>query len=224
MIIPSASEFMKKHINIFSTAQNIIDFGDQGIFDIKHTQECFNIKLSGTRNDMTAQLYSHFGSSRQIVDIKDECIKFDLNYSIRSSLEFHRIADITTNHGTSEHVFNQHTFFEAMHLVTKPGGYMFNVLNCQGWADGNGYGHGFFLYQPKFIQLLAKANHYDIVDIVYNPSSPSPVYKAYSPEEYHRLVLPQAWSTEPYPHFSSLLCLLKKTTDDDFIIPQEYVV
>ena len=215
---------MKKHANIFQTAATILDFGDQGIFDPIHASRCFNINFSGTKNEMTNQLYNFFGSHRKIVDIKDGCIKFDLNHSIKSFLDYHNISDISTNHGTSEHVFNQHSFFEAMHLVTNVGGHMFNVLNCQGWADGNGYGHGFYLYHPKFINLLAKANNYEIIDIVYNPSSPSPVFKSFTPDQYSSFVLPQAWSNKPFPHFSSLLCLLKKTSSDDFRMPQEYTV
>ena len=224
MSIPSAFEFMKKHLNNFCSALKIIDFDDQAIFDPSRAQNCFNVTLTGNRNEMTPQLYQHLGSERYIIDIKKGRIEFDLNYSIRSLLNFHQIAHITTNHGTSEHVFNQYCFFEVMHLVTKACVYLFNVLNCQRCADENGYGHRFFLYQPKFLNLIAQDNNYGITDIMYNLASPSPAIRPYKLYEYSSLVLHKSWSSSPYPHFSSLLCLFRKSNYIDFVVPQEYSI
>ena len=224
MIIPSATEAIFHAKDIFCPGKTIVDFGDQGLFDASHANALFGLNLSGDKVSMVDTLYKHLGCKREIVDLKEGCIRVDLNHSIKSDIKLKNLGDITTNHGTSEHVYNQVSFFEAMHIMTKPGGHMMHVLNCQGWADGNGYGHGFFLYQPKFISLLAKYNNYNIIRFWYSPSSPSPVIKEFSPVEYPKMVLPQYWSNQAYPHFSSLIVIFEKQGNSDFRIPQEYEI
>jgi len=221
MITTSAIEFMLAHSSVFSYSNIVLDFGDQGMFNKEYVDRRLNIALSGNRFDQVTHLYKLFGCERIVCDLKKGFINLDLNYSIKGYKDLYSIADITTNHGTSEHVFNQVTFFEAMHLMTKENGHMLHVLNCQGWADGGGYGHGFYLYQPKFVKLLAEANEYELIDIQYNPSSVSADLKKFTPQDYPKDVLPSSWPVK-YPHFSSLLVLLKKVNSADFVIPTEY--
>lgn len=224
MIIPSALEMMAINSQIFREAKDILDIGDQGLFNKEHGEGLLGIPLSGSKFDQVTQIYRHYDCSRKVAELKPGYIKVDLNKSISGAVELHSIADIVTNHGTSEHIFNQVTLFEAMHLMTRQGGYMFHSLNCQGWADGNGLGHGFYLYQPKFVELLAKANDYDIVDLKYNPSSPSSLLVDFEREKYPQMVLPTSWKwpNDTVIHFSSLLVILKKKTNDTFKIPNEY--
>jgi len=224
MIIPSALEMMAINSPIFKSAKDILDIGDQGLFDKAHGEKLLGIPLSGSKYDQVTQVYDHFQCSRKVAELKPGFIRVNLNKSISGAVELHSIADIVTNHGTSEHIFNQVALFEAIHLMTRPGGYMFHSLNCQGWADGNGLGHGFYLYQPKFIELLASANNYEIVDMKYNPSSPSPMLVNFEREKYPQMVLPNNWNwpNDRVLHFSSLLVVLRKTTETAFEIPNEY--
>lgn len=73
--------------------------------------------------------------------------------------KFHGIADLTTNFGTTEHVFNQANCFRFMHDLTRPGGLLWHVVPAS-----NYYGHGFFKYDPSLFFAIARANDYDVID------------------------------------------------------------
>ena len=224
MIIPSALEMMAINSQVFTQAKEILDIGDQGLFDKDHGERLLGISLKGSKYEQVTQIYEHYGCSRKVAELKPGFIRVDLNKSISGAVDLHSIADIVTNHGTSEHIFNQVSLFEAIHLMTRSNGYMFHSLNCQGWADGNGLGHGFYLYQPKFIELLARANNYEIIDLKYNPSSPSPMIVDFDRSKYSQMVLPGSWKwpNNRIIHFSSLLVILRKTSEERFQIPNEY--
>jgi SAM-dependent methyltransferase len=98
-------------------------------------------------------------ASYTCIDINGEggAVRLDLNTTdIISDLEVDRQFDIVTNHGTTEHVFNQANCFRLMHAWTKPGGLMVHVLPTQDYVN-----HGFFNYQPVFFHDLAWANSYE---------------------------------------------------------------
>ena len=52
----------------------------------------------------------------------------DLNEDIQKKYDYKKQFDLTTNHGTSEHVFNQYMFFKNMHDLTKNKGYMMHGI------------------------------------------------------------------------------------------------
>ena len=221
MLISSAANFMFKNKEHFKGGL-CCDLGDQGIYNIDYTSELFDIDLRGlNRYNAMDKLYKKLNYSRDFVDLKDGGLQYNLNYSITSHLEIKGKYDLVTNHGTSEHIYNQVTCFEAIHHLTKEGGLMFHSLNCQGWADGGGLGHGFFLYQPKFVHLLAKDNNYKIVDIQYNPSSVIPDIFPLTTENYPMVSNPKNYKVN-IPHFSSILVLFQKINNDSFTIPNEY--
>jgi len=221
MLISSAANFMKQNQGHFKGGK-CCDLGDQGVFDAKYTSEIFGLDFEGLNKYQSMDLlYSHLGYKRTFVDIKDKGIKLDLNYSIKTSINNHGAFDLVTNHGTSEHIFNQASCFEAIHLLTRNKGVMFHSLNCQGWADNNGLGHGFYMYQPQFIKLLAKANGYKVIDLKYSPSSVLPDLLELTPENYPLISNPRNYK-EAFPHFSLLIVLLQKTSSNDFVFPEEY--
>lgn len=82
---------------------------------------------------------------------------FDLNEDIRKKYGYAKTFDLVTNHGTTEHVFNQYACFKNIHDLTKTGGYMLHGLPFQGYV-----GHCFYNYQPNFYLDLALANEYDV--------------------------------------------------------------
>jgi hypothetical protein len=65
-------------------------------------------------------------------------------------------ADLVTNNGTSEHIFNQAACFENAHNMTK--GLMLHILPFTPWLN-----HGFYNYNPILFRDLAAANEYEMV-------------------------------------------------------------
>lgn len=67
-------------------------------------------------------------------------------------------ADLITNNGTSEHIFDQRAVFQNAHEMTK--GLMLHVLPFTPWLN-----HGFYNYNPILFRDLAAANDYEMVFI-----------------------------------------------------------
>lgn len=83
--------------------------------------------------------------------------------------------DVLANTGTAEHVFNQASFWENCHELTRPGGLMVHGLPWCGWVQ-----HGLYNYQPQFVLDLAAANGYEVVLFwvtTIQPFSFQPVFK-----------------------------------------------
>lgn len=78
----------------------------------------------------------------------------DLNKPVRGI----KPADLVTNIGTSEHVFNQAQVFTTIHKLCKTGGIMFHILPFTPWIN-----HGFYNYNPILFRDLIVANHYGLV-------------------------------------------------------------
>jgi hypothetical protein len=75
----------------------------------------------------------------------------DLNHPITDM----QPAELVTNNGTGEHVFNQAMVFENIHELTVTGGVMLHVLPMMPWLN-----HGFYNYNPILFRDLAHANGY----------------------------------------------------------------
>lgn len=221
MLISAAAKFMHDNQHFF-TGGDCLDLGDQGVFDISYTSGLFKLDMQElNRFGAMTKLYKYIGYNREFLDLKEGGLQYDLNYSIKANLEMHCKYDLVTNHGTSEHIFNQVTCFEAIHYLTKKDGLMYHCLNCQGWADGGGLGHGFYLYHPKFIHLLATQNHYEILDQKYSPSSVLPDLLPLTLDNYPIISNPKSYN-QNFPHFSSILVLMRKKNEEPFNIPCEY--
>lgn len=194
MLIPSALQFLYENRIHFRPRGNVLDFGDQLLYDANHAAALFP-EFSGfaaTKNDYerVSILYGLLGlGERKSLDYNQNAdFRFNLNYSVISNPDIDSRFDLVTNQGFSEHVFNQFATFEAIHYTCKAGGLMFHVLPCQGWSDGGGWGHGFYQYQPNFFRHLAIANNYQIVDMQLSPFSPDPFMFKYNHEEYNQVV------------------------------------
>lgn len=66
--------------------------------------------------------------------------------------------DIVTNHGTTEHIFDQARCFRLIHSWTKPGGLMIHVLPTRGYLR-----HGFYVLDWRLFEAVARANLYEVV-------------------------------------------------------------
>jgi hypothetical protein len=107
-----------------------------------------------------ADLYRKIGCSEYScidLDGRQGAHVFDLNFSLREKYEFDGEFEFVTNHGTTEHLFNQLVAFRNVHEITKAGGVMLHALPFQGYQN-----HGMFNYQPSFFLDLSMANDYEV--------------------------------------------------------------
>ena len=194
MLIPSALRFMFENRHKLHRGGSVLDFGDQRLFDANHAETIFPEfkKIAAGKDDYerVSILYKLLGlGERNCLDYNENAdIRMNLNYTAISNPNIESKFDLVTNQGFSEHVFNQYAAFEAIHHACKPDGVMMHVLPCQGWADGGGWGHGFYQYQPNFFRNLAEANRYEVIDMQISPFSPDPFIFKYNNEEYNQLV------------------------------------
>jgi hypothetical protein len=154
--------------------------------------------------------YSQLGIDRyQCIDAdgRHGALVFDLNKDIGKEYSYNEKFDLVTNHGTTEHCFDQYQAFRNIHNLCVAGGLMIHALPFQGYLN-----HGFYNYQPSFYKDLAAANGYALVGLFLNIHSDSGDISPYSDE------------LMEYLHLSPgsnmlLLAVLQKITDDEFVIP-----
>lgn len=75
----------------------------------------------------------------------------DLNYPVHLAP-----ADLVTNDGTGEHIFDQASVFWNIHNLCKPGGVILQILPMSPWVN-----HGFYNYNPILFRDIAAANGYE---------------------------------------------------------------
>lgn len=73
--------------------------------------------------------------------------------------------DIVTNHGTTEHIFNQANVFKLMHDLTKVGGMMIHAVPTPKFGPS----HGFYYYDESIFDDLKFANNYQILEMYRQP-------------------------------------------------------
>lgn len=101
----------------------------------------------------TQSFYESLGFSYLALDVNENmgARVIDLN------LTGHGLkADLVTNNGTSEHIFDQRAVFQNAHEMTN--GLMIHVLPFTPWLN-----HGFYNYNPILFRDLAAANEYETI-------------------------------------------------------------
>jgi len=145
--------------------QSVLELGAQVLFVekcphlVNHTCEAFHVPWPALMPKSSRDLMHWLGFEYWSIDLDGTygALRDDLNEVV----EFDRTFDLVTNHGTSEHVFNQAAVFETMHRAADPdGGLMLHCVPHRGYPT-----HSFYLYQPEFFDDLANANGYDKVGI-----------------------------------------------------------
>lgn len=96
------------------------------------------------------------------IDGRHGALKLDLNVASRA--EVGCAFDVVTNHGTTEHCFNQHNCFKLMHDITKVGGLMIHIVPSNPWDYQD---DSFFYYSLQLFDDLADANEYERVRLEY---------------------------------------------------------
>ena len=96
---------------------------------------------------------------------------FDLNKDIKTCYSFNKQYDLVTNHGTTEHCFNQLSCFKNIHDLTKKNGYMIHSL------PHHSNEHGLFDYTRHFFDCLINYNKYKAMYFkIYDASKYSSIF------------------------------------------------
>lgn len=106
--------------------------------------------------------YSIFGGGNyRSIDLTDPRADYalDLNLPLPPDVGSY---DVVTNFGTTEHVFNIGQAFANIHKLLKVGGVQLHAIPSYGYID-----HGFYNIHPCAYLDMARANEYEIVDVLY---------------------------------------------------------
>ncbi len=138
------------------------------------------------------------------LDGANEALVFDLNKSLSRDYDFDETFDLVTNHGTTEHAFNQLSCFENVHNLTKQTGIIIHALPSQGYQN-----HSFFNYHPSFFLDLAAANDYQVLGLYYNIGEDLYPYTDSFLEEHGVLAT----------DYVAVFAVLRKRSSKPFVIP-----
>jgi SAM-dependent methyltransferase len=200
---------------LFEGLESVAELGSQ---DLKMPQGelelVFNKLLSlpaGVDKPYTPEvLYKGMGFKRYNcidADGRNNALVFDLNKDIVAEYGPQAKFDLVTNHGTSEHCFDQYNVFRNVHNLCTTGGIMIHGLPFQGYLN-----HGFFNYQPLFYKALAAANNYNLLGLYLNINSEAGDISTYSDALMNYL------STPPNSTML-LLAVMQKVDDQEFRTP-----
>ena len=100
----------------------------------------------------TSEFYESLGFSYLALDVNEKmgAVVCDLNQTGHPYR-----ADLVTNNGTSEHIFNQAACFQNAHEMST--NIMLHILPFTPWLN-----HGFYNYNPILFRDLAAANDYEV--------------------------------------------------------------
>lgn len=119
---------------------SVIEFGNQRF-------------TAGNDFASTQAFYESLGFTYTALDVNTDmgAIVVDLNETGHGLK-----ADLVTNNGTSEHIFDQRACFQNAHEMST--GLMLHVLPFTPWLN-----HGFYNYNPILFRDLSAANDYEMV-------------------------------------------------------------
>lgn len=202
----------------FDGFKNIIELGSQDIKGEEHEIDQMVGALTNkpglkTRDHSLGknvyhpkEFYAALGLSEyQCIDSdgRNGALVLDLNTDVKTG-GYTKTFDVVTNHGTTEHCFNQHNAFLNIHNLCAKGGVMIHGLPFQGYLN-----HGFFNYQPDFFFDLARANDYEVLGLYVNIDAETNDLSTYSEALMKHLAITPVSTV-------GLLVALRKTTDAPF--------
>lgn len=135
---PTMRKMVERVRPMLPEKSSVIEFGNQRF-------------TAGRDFRSTKDFYESLGISYSAVDVNERMDSFILDLN-----EIHAnppTADLITNNGTSEHIFNQWAVFENAHNMCRK--LMLHILPLTPWIN-----HGFFNYNPILFRDLAAANSY----------------------------------------------------------------
>jgi hypothetical protein len=191
--------------------RGVLEFGSQTFAPDSAAAQA---ALAGLMPDLDARsiltprdLYRALGLERYVaidLDGHDGALAYDLNRDLETAYGFSERFDLLTNHGTTEHAFDQRKCFENAHKATAVGGLMLHALPSQGYQN-----HAFFNYHPSFFLDLAAANDYEVLGLWYNLDEELYAYTD------GFLAENEITATQ----FTAIFALLRKRRDAPFVVP-----
>jgi SAM-dependent methyltransferase len=138
---------------------------------------------------------------------------FDLNIQ-RLPADRRNQFDVVLNFGTTQHLINQLNAFEVIHDALKVGGVVLHQISNVGWID-----HGYFKYNALFIDDLAKANDYKVLDRFYTVAGQTEFASLGLDIRHPNTPMKKHSATGPdtLPNFN-LNYLVQKTIDEPFYV------
>ncbi|MEG4272829.1 MULTISPECIES: tetratricopeptide repeat protein [unclassified Microcoleus] len=217
-------EYLRRH-EYLSNFKRVIELGSQ---DIASGQEeiaylldaLFAFKVDSGTLITAKTLYQSMGFEvYECIDADGihNALVFDLNKNIQEDHGFSEQFDLVTNHGTTEHCFNQFQCWNNIHNLCSVGGIMIHVLPAQGYVN-----HGFYNYNPSFFYNLATANNYKLIGL-YLSSYKSSDLSAYSLPgltPYTEKLMKSLCCDAGQPEIG-LYAVLQKMTDQTFSMPYD---
>jgi hypothetical protein len=201
---------------LFDDFESVIELGSQDLHAPQDEMslvfnKLLNMPLPANEKCYTPKMFYYGIGFKQYqcidMDGRHGALRFDLNKDLSVEYEFRRTFNLVTNHGTSEHCFDQAKVFQNVHNLCTPGGIMIHALPFQGYIN-----HGFFNYQPCFFRYLAEANNYRIIGLYLNIASGPGDITTYSDELMkHLAVMPNSEM--------ALSVVLQKLEDKEFRLP-----
>jgi hypothetical protein len=158
--------------------------------------------------------YRSLGFEYSCVDIDNDpdSLALDLNFDTVPQALAGKF-NLVTNFGTTEHVVNQLNAFKVIHDLAAPGAIMLHELPAFGEHN-----HGFFGYQPRFFERLARCNDYSVLFLDFSWSDVT-----YGLPDEIQQALAQYVVTKDRPQYgispSALTVVLRKSGSAPFIPP-----
>ncbi|TAF00730.1 MAG: hypothetical protein EAZ79_01810 [Oscillatoriales cyanobacterium] len=208
-----------KERGCFNNLKSVLEIGEQSImvaswddFAATIVRELGEFSHTPGAPIAARSLYESFGlETYNCIDTCDSSnsLVFDMNKDLQATYGYSEQFDLVTNHGSSEHCFNQYQCFKNIHNLCKAGGVMVHGLPFHGSLN-----HGFYNYQPCFFVGLAAANNYKLLALsVVDVKSVKPV-TPYSPYLVESLT-----SSIKEPRL--IFVAIQKLSDSEFRIPYD---
>jgi hypothetical protein len=214
-----------KILGAFDNVRSVVEMGSQGVWCpqrelLTGLLEAFDkpipsdnelaiyINNTGTGHAPSRDLHQRLGFQYECVDIDGNfgSITLDMNFDPVPEKYIGKF-DLTTNHGTTEHIFNQFNAFKMIHDFTAKGGLMLHALPFTVHLE-----HGFFNYQPNVFDALARYNSYKTLGVWVGPDWQLSSFVPWQPQLLDYLTL-----SSKTTHL--LVVLQQKMFDTDFCVP-----
>jgi hypothetical protein len=218
-----------KTLGVFEGVKSVMELGSQGVWCPERrlltnlftafgrpvpedAELAVYINSTGTGQASSRHLHESLGFTYDCVDIDRNfgSLALDLNFDGVPD-DYKGKYDLTTNHGTTEHIFNQYNAFKVMHDFTAPGGLMMHALPFTVHLE-----HGFFNYQPNLFDALARYNSYKTLGIWVGPDWTLSSFVPWQPQLLDFLTL-----SSKTTHL--LVVLQQKLHDTEFCVPIQEV-
>ena len=216
--------YLRQH-QYFNNFKRVIELGSQ---DIASGQEeiaylldaLFAFKIDPDTLITAKTLYQSMGFEvYECIDADGlyDARVFDLNKNIQETYGFSEQFDLVTNHGTTEHCFNQFESWKNIHNLCALEGIMIHVLPAQGYVN-----HGFYNYNPSFFYNLAAANNYKLIAIYFSTYKSNDRFACSLPGlvPYSEQVVKSLCSDAGKADMG-LYVVLQKMTDESFSMPYD---